>query len=141
MTLVATLVRLREVQGATLGVLVIDSLSFATLEPKWVDNQRNVSCIPTGWYGAAFMPRSASGKYRNVWHIVDVENRSGILIHNGNVVDHTRGCILLGERHGVIAQQPAVLSSHSAMRRLRDHLHNADFTLHIWGQEHAANAA
>ena len=137
----ATLVRLREVQGATLGVLVIDALSFATLEPKWADNLPNISCIPTGWFGAAFLPRSASGKYRRVWHVQPVEARAGILIHNGNTVDHTRGCILLGLRHGVIANQPAVLSSRTAMRHLAEHINDADFSLHIWGEDHGRDAA
>jgi hypothetical protein len=102
-----------------LGVLVIGEEVIYTLERPWKDNARNVSCIPPGEYRTSFLERSASGKYRNVFHVEGVPGRSGILIHNGNIVDHTKGCILVGDRTGILLNQPAVLSSRSAMRRLQ----------------------
>ncbi len=81
-----------------------DSLEFIckTLELKWMDNQRSISCIPEGTYDV--VPRY-SNKYGNHLHITDVEGRSLILIHWGNYAGSInprtgypdiRGCIMVG---------------------------------------------
>lgn len=101
--------------------MVIDGQEFCTLEPPWLDNRRNVSCIPAGEYRCEFLAKSASGKYKDVFHLQDVPGRSGILIHNGNLVSHTKGCILLGMRHGRLAGQRAVLNSRAAMSQLGEY--------------------
>jgi len=76
-----------------------------TLELAWNDNQRNVSCIPEGFYDV--VPRQ-SPKYGNHLHVTDVPNRSLILIHWGNYAgsknprtgrSDIRGCILVGKDH------------------------------------------
>lgn len=105
-----------------MGGMVIDGKPYYTLEPRWKDNQRNISCIPPGEYEVEFMPRSWSGKYRNCFHVKDVPGRSQILIHAGNVPDHTRGCILIGKRHGWLAGKPAVLSSAVALRQFAENV-------------------
>lgn len=103
---------------ATLGSLLIAGRWFRTLERPWQDNQPNVSCIPAGEYECHFVERSASGKFRNVWWIRNVPERSGILFHSGNTVSASRGCPLLGLRRGWIAGMPAVLNSRSGMAEL-----------------------
>jgi hypothetical protein len=120
-------------RDCVLGTLYIDGQIFSTLEPPWRDNQRNISCIPSEVYQCRFMRRSSSGKYRNVYHIQRVQGRSGILIHNGNVVDHTKGCLILGTRRGFLYGQRAVLNSRTAMNRLARILNNNDFNLMILG--------
>lgn len=115
-----TLVRTRYTSQAVLGRLIIGDEELATLEPPWRNNERNVSCIPTGEYKMNYLPRSASGKYRKVYHITEVEGRGGILIHNGNIPGHTKGCVLVGLRHGYMAGGPAVLNSRTALSQLRD---------------------
>lgn len=115
------------------GFLVFGGNLFRTLECPWLDNKPNVSCIPPGRYTVTWLPRSYSGKYRRVWHLHNVEGRSGILIHNGNLVDHTKGCILLGNKHGVLAGKPAVLASRTAMRYLADLTGEDGFNLNIIG--------
>lgn len=77
-------------------------------------NVRNKTCIPEGNYELRKLERSASGKYKKVYWVTGVEGRSGILIHNGNTVKHTRGCIIIGLKSGVLAGRPAVLNSRSA---------------------------
>lgn len=115
------------------GTLFVDGKEFQTLERLWVNNERKKSCIPTGIYETQFMPRSASGKYKNVFHVQDVPDRGGILIHNGNVVDHSLGCILVGKKRGVLAGKSAVLNSKSALRELNDTLGKEDFKLVVVG--------
>lgn len=103
-----------------------------TIERPWLNNQANISCIPKGEYLVTFLKKSASGKYRDVWHIQDVEDRSGILIHNGNLVKHTRGCLILGSKKGSLGNNPAVLRSRDAMRKLKLDMGTKPFLLNIW---------
>ena len=67
--------------------------NFKTLELSWKDNKKGVSCIPAGDYN---VKKRYSKKYQNHFHILDVKDRSYILIHSGNFHTHTKGCILVG---------------------------------------------
>lgn len=126
-----TLYRYSNGKTHTAGLLVYDNKSLYTLEPAWLGNRRNISCIPAGEYTCEFMPRSSSGKYRNVYHIVGVDGRTGILIHNGNLRRHTKGCVLLGTRSGRLGGRPAVLSSRTAMKRFVQDMDKRDFKLRV----------
>lgn len=64
-----------------------------TLELPWKNNERKVSCIPEGVYKV--VPRT-SAKYKNHFHVLDVPNRTFILIHHGNFHSDILGCILVG---------------------------------------------
>jgi len=95
------LVRCESKPDRTLGSLILfHGLSkvqqFATLEPAWHDNQRLISCIPDGRYAVS---QRWSQKYGHHLHIRDVADRDWILIHRGNFVQDTAGCILLGYEH------------------------------------------
>ena len=62
-----------------------------TIELPWKNNERGVSCIPEGKY---FIRKRYSTKYK--WHLelVDVPNRTYILIHPANNAQkELRGCI------------------------------------------------
>lgn len=117
------------------GTLVVGEQLLYTIERPWLDNRSNISCIPAGKYLVKFMARSASGKYRNVWHLQNVPGRSGILIHNGNLVSHSRGCLILGSRTGSLGGHPAVLGSRGALRKLQSIVGRDDFFLHIMGNQ------
>lgn len=80
------------------------------------------------------MERSGSGKYRGVYHLQNVENRSGILMHAGNFVEHSTGCLILGAKHGVLGNRQAVIQSRSTVRHLREYFNNEDFKLIIIGE-------
>lgn len=74
-----------------------------TMEPSWKGNKKN-SCVRCGKYDcyphAGFKyPDSASKKrgIKVVWRLNDLQTRrTAILLHNGNKVKHTNGCILVG---------------------------------------------
>lgn len=131
----AFLIRDRSGSDCVMGTLVADLETFQVLERPWLDNRSNISCIPAGDYIVKYMARSSSGKYRNVYHVQDVDGRYGILIHNGNTVNHTKGCLIIGKKRGWLGGQRAVLNSRSALGQLVETLGYEPFKLTIWGDQ------
>lgn len=68
--------------------------SFCTVERPWLNNKRNVSCIPTGRYVCHKRNATNAIKYQHIL-LEDVPDRSGIAIHKGNYVRNSEGCILV----------------------------------------------
>jgi hypothetical protein len=102
---------------ATLGRLFLGGTEVCkTLENPWLNNLSNVSCIPCGKYEVE--PFTGS-KYKDVWQVLDVANRSYILIHVGNREKDTRGCILVGKSYGFLSEKLAVLSSRDTLNKLK----------------------
>lgn len=107
------LYRLPTTEDGTYGVLEIDGQPVCTtLEDSWKNNQASVSCIPPGKYNV--VPHN-SAKYKNVWRVEGVTNRSGILIHAGNTAADTTGCILVGSGFG----KKSITRSQDALNMLR----------------------
>lgn len=107
------LTRVGEYQDATFGVLSVDGRPICvTLEDKWRNNERMVSCIPKGKY---IIKRHKSPKFGDCFKLQDVPGRSDILIHAGNTDADTHGCILLGTMFGTVGDKAGILSSRSAM--------------------------
>ena len=83
---------------STIGELFINGERFCdTLELPYRDNQRSISCIPTGEYKVRMRyPRESAT--RDYLHLLvkDVKDRSMVLFHKGNTAKDTRGCILVG---------------------------------------------
>ena len=117
----------------TLGTFIIEGRQFSTIERAWLDNKRNESCIPQGRYLCKYMKQSASGKYKGCYHLQGVKGRSGILIHNGNLARHSKGCIIFGSKRGLLGGKRAVLSSVIAMVQLARTTNKQDFYLTISG--------
>ena len=69
--------------------------SCCTLELPWLDNQKGVSCIPTGIYTVR---KRVSPKFGESFIFEDVPDRSYILIHPGNFHTQIQGCVLVGQR-------------------------------------------
>ena len=91
-----TLLRISETSLGTHGVLLYPSgvPMCVTLEEPWRDNQRMISCIPEGTYK---VDTWNSPRHPNSWVIQNVPARSAILIHTGNTLKDTAGCILVGK--------------------------------------------
>jgi hypothetical protein len=114
----------------TLGTVYLPSGQIIkAIERPWLNNRQNISCYPEGVYICKWLERSSSGKYRRVWHVQNVNGRSGILWHAGNLVRHSKGCTLMGLKHGRLAGMSAVLSSVAGLNRMRRELAGKDFIL------------
>jgi len=136
----AKVLRVAESDQGTLGLLTFnDQFVCYVIELPSRKNRRGVSRIPAGSYTVDFLKRSASGKYREVYHVSEVPDRSGILVHSGNLAGDvakghqsaSRGCLLPGLRVGRLSGQLAVLQSKAAMRRLHKFTGKKTFTLEI----------
>lgn len=131
----AILVRDEVRSDVILGRLTIANKTFHILERPWKDNLCNESCIPAGEYVATFLSQSSSGKHQNIYQLQSVPNRSDILIHTGNVVEHSRGCLIIGLSRGIVDAKPAVLESRSALTELVDITGKNNFLLTIIGAQ------
>ena len=109
------------------------------------NNRACISRIPRGaTYFCKYISRSASGKYKRVWHVQNVPKRSGILQHSGNFggdaskgwQTHLLGCqapclkvATLRNKYG--ERQLAGLQSKSALARMRKVIGINDYQLEI----------
>lgn len=126
-----TLTRLYRKEDCTIGVLADgDTLLCYILENPWLDNKKNVSCIPEGDYKC----EPHDGRYSDTWRVNNVPGRSGIVIHIGNTESDTKGCIIPGSVIGSLHGERAVLGSRRALNKLRDYIGTASkFDLTIKG--------
>jgi hypothetical protein len=87
-----------------------------TLEPMWKQNEANDSCIPPGSYDC--IPHSGD-KFTDVWEVTNIPNRTAVLIHPGNTIADTHGCILVGlvpYINGVMQSRQAIIKLHSVVQ-------------------------
>lgn len=117
-------------QFGTFGLLYHGQIPLCnTLEDPPNNNQVGISCIPRGLYEC--LPHNGV-KFKNVWMLQNVPGRSAILIHAGNTIDATSGCILVGMGLGRISGQPGIINSQTALNMLRKIL-PPTFTIEIKG--------
>ena len=86
--------RIEKEDTHTLGRFWFNGNTVYTLELPWKNNEKNISCIPTGLYEVelTYSPRFK----KMLWLVKDVPNRSGIRIHPANYVHQLHGCIAPG---------------------------------------------
>ena len=84
---------------SVLGKLYLNGEFYGhTLELTWKDNKKSVSCIPKGVYEARKRSGDESGKYKYQHiEILDVPDRSLILIHVGSFPKNTRAFNFVGD--------------------------------------------
>ena len=114
----------------TFGVLIESGIPFAlTVERQWLNNQSNISCIPEGGY---LCKRVKSPRFGNTFEVTDVEGRSHILFHKGNLDDDSHGCILVGEKFGQLGSSSGILESNQGFNEFMVLLDDVDeFSLNI----------
>ena len=108
-----TLLRISSTIDCVRGVFLYDEIYplCHSLELPWLQNNRNVSCIPSGSYRVT---KGSSRRFPECFYIHSVPARDGILIHPGNNVRDSQGCIL----PGLDTTPTGVLSSRDAMKKL-----------------------
>ena len=107
---------------SVIGKLYCNSEFIAhTLELAWRDNEKSVSCIPSGEYECRVRLARESGS-RDYVHLLvqDVPNRSYILFHRGNYPSDSRGCILTGTHRAQSSDK--ILGSKMAHSYLMDYI-------------------
>jgi hypothetical protein len=110
------LLRYHMSEKVTLGLIKWDDELFFSLELPWRDNEKEKSCIPPGDYVCVDY---SSPKYPQAFLVRGVPGREDILIHPGNQVQDTKGCILPGTLCDVNTPISHVLQSRVAMERLK----------------------
>ncbi len=78
--------------GWTDGMIFIKGILLCrSIELRWANNERNVSCVPEGVYPVAIIQHP---KFGECLQINGVKGRSGILVHVANDAQkELRGCI------------------------------------------------
>ena len=107
---------------STIGNLYLDGEWLCdTLENPYLNNQRNISCIPEGQYKVRLRTarESATKDYLHLL-VQEVPDRSLILFHSGNTAKDTRGCVLVG----IGTEQDFVKNSRLAMDLLMKEIIN-----------------
>ena len=104
----------------TFGMLCLGDMPLCvTCEDPWNDNRKQISCVPAGTYS---FKKFNGTRFKDVWDLQGVPGRSAILIHAGNTIDDTHGCILVGRCFSHLGNLPSVMQSQEAMQILREQL-------------------
>lgn len=102
-----------------------DPLCIYTLEPKDLGNQPNISCVPALDYDV--IPHFSAHLIGKLWQLYNVPGRQGVLIHGGDVLKDTHGCILVG----LIKNNQGVWRSQDALNYLATLVPSSGFKLRI----------
>lgn len=113
--------------AGVLGRLYLpDGSHLFTVERPWLGNQPFFSCIPEGVY--ELWPFNGR-RFKNVWQVMNVPERSAILIHAGNFPSDLQGCIAIGDR--LLESSFGVANSRKALKRLREALGSGEHQIEI----------
>ena len=131
------LIRTANLETATRGRLEHADGTFIcfTLEEPWRDankdglGDKGVSRIPAGTFRT--FRRYSETRKREVFEVSHVPGRAAILIHAGNTVADTEGCILVGQAEGDLVGVPAVLKSKPAFEAFMTAHPEAEFQLTV----------
>jgi hypothetical protein len=85
-----------------------------SIERPWLENQRGISCIPTGKYKCV---RDNYGRHQ-YWRVENVEGRDNIEIHSANRPDQLNGCIAFGENWSIMNGNIAITNSKKTLDKL-----------------------
>lgn len=123
----AEIIRVERSNEGIFGVLKLEGRCFCvTLELPWYSNKStsdtpndpsDISSIPDGTYTCYRVQSPSRGE---VWQLQDVPNRQHVLIHAGNTVKDTMGCILVAQYFGKLQGNRAILNSGDTFEKFMD---------------------
>ena len=108
-----------------------------SIEKPWLNNNRNISCIPSGHY---VIKPTNSPKFGLTYYVESITGdvvglnrgeRTHILFHKANKESDVKGCIGLGLSVGCLDGKTAVLNSGKALRKFISELEGYDYRLDI----------
>lgn len=107
----------------TFGRIRAGVLELYTVEQPWNGNKTGESCIPEGVYDlcqriSPVVKRSSGGDFTSGWEVLDVPERSLIMIHPANWPYELQGCIAPGLDYMILSGKQGVSSSRKAFARL-----------------------
>ena len=81
---------------------IVDKYFCDTLERPDLNNQENISCVPAGRYEVQMLnsPHFANARKLDICllpHIINVPNRTNIMIHPVSTVNELEGCVGIGK--------------------------------------------
>lgn len=116
--MVIRLARVSQSDCGTFGVFVPPSLVpfCVSLELPWRNNETDRSCIPAGAYRCE--PHYSASLKMRVYLLLNVPGRENVYVHPGNILPHTKGCILTGEAFEPVMGQDGVVYSKDAFGEL-----------------------
>jgi hypothetical protein len=128
------IIRIEQGADGTFGAVTIDGIAFCvSLELPWIDNQEHISCIPAGHY---YCDPYRSNKFGDTFIVSNVPQRSAILLHPGNFIADTHGCILLGQYWDKLRGERAIKNSGKTFDKfMLEFRYEYGFHLHIVGCE------
>ena len=119
-----------DLEEGMFGILSFKNVQLVTVECPWKNNQRFVSCVPSGEYE---LDRHSGISYRNTWalvgetvsHYYDSKSLNNLeryccVFHVANKASELEGCIAVGTWFGKWDGGLAVIDSAYAMTILRD---------------------
>ena len=133
----AELIRVETGKKGSFGVWLWNGETFCvTLELPYRQNRKNVSCIPAGTYQCVLTPsplveRITKGKWKQAYEITGIPNRSRVLVHPGNLVEDTEGCVLAASSYGKLKGERAVLNSGATFDSFMTFAAGRPFTLTV----------
>ena len=124
--------------------------TWQSIELEWLNNENGVSCIPRGIYPVEWRNHPKHGW---CYEVLNVPNRSSILIHAGNWAGNIasgefsnfEGCIGLGKNRlemtppGFAKSQEAVDHSGQSVKEFEAEMNQQPFTLAISNEWPGAN--
>ena len=114
-----TLTRLSTSEAGTFGVLAVNGVvKLITLEPS-------KAIVPPGQYKLRL--RWSPRFKRKLFEVADVPGHTDVLIHPGNTIKDTKGCILVGTTR----EGRAVLQSRKALEELHRLLGDSSAVLEV----------
>jgi len=113
------------------GEMHLEGVRLVTVERPWLNNQPNISCIPTGNYYLS-PGRYYRGGY-DAMEVCDVPGRTHILCHKGNTMHDSAGCVLITSQEGFINGIWAGINSARAFKHFMNVLGGAHHQLTITG--------
>lgn len=136
-TMELTLFRTGRLEGFTTGVLYLKGeLLGHTLEPQWRNLSQSAkvagqTAIPEGMYRIELAMSPHFG--RKMPYLREVPGFTGVMLHWGNKVSDSKGCILVGERERFDTLRHSRVTFEKLFRRLEEASRSGEtIYLSIW---------